>query len=155
MKKQRPPSIGGFYILNGGPWRNRTFNLLIKSQLLCLIELMARLLSRKILYLLLPDKSRHWDRIGIESVVFISGLIPLAWSPFILKWNIGVTLGLLISFAEVRARIKYLNIHFIHVAFYVNPCFYSSLRIRLTPYDGSWKWIWLIAFLLQSPPGKS
>ena len=26
----------------GGPWRNRTFNLLIKSQVLCLVELVAR-----------------------------------------------------------------------------------------------------------------
>ena len=39
-KKDADAEIGGFY---GGPYWNRTSNLLIKSQLLCLVELTARI----------------------------------------------------------------------------------------------------------------
>ncbi len=43
MGRENAPLMGnkGELIFDGGPYRNRTYNLLIKSQLLCLVELTA------------------------------------------------------------------------------------------------------------------
>ncbi len=47
MGRENAPFMAnkGELIFDGGPYRNRTYNLLIKSQLLCLVELTAPITS--------------------------------------------------------------------------------------------------------------
>ena len=97
-------------LLIGGPWRNRTFNLLIKSQVLCLVELTAQWDPCKT-----PPFAQFRRQAQILSLEILNVFLHLKFSP-------SLNLNKIERFSKVSVRLLNLNPaysgkHFLKVSF--------------------------------------